>query len=324
VQAPWLSILTYHRFPAPGGVERFDEGVVDVTVDQLDRHIACLVKYFNPVGVDELCAFARGGRLPPRPVAVTFDDGYLDNHAQALPILRRHGCKAIFFVTTSMISERRVYWWDRVAYLLKATERSVVELDYPRSIRLELGAERGAAIAQLLRLLKVYRALDFERLLESLSKATGVPWSREREREFADTLIMSWDHVRELKRAGMDVESHTRTHRVLQTLSADQLRLELEGSRRDLERELGKPARAVAYPVGNPLHPRSPIRAALLRAGYELGFSNGTGPTPLWRRPDRFDICRQTVGRSICEPYLLSILAIPPLAPRHPWHLTNV
>jgi hypothetical protein len=61
---------------------------------------------------------------------------------------------------------------------------------------------------------------------------------------------------------------------------------------------------------------------ALDKAGYELGFSNGTGATRLGSGVDRFNICRQTVDLNVSQPYLLSILAMPALAPKHPWHLT--
>lgn len=316
---PWLSILTYHRLPDPDGSDAFDEGVIDVTAEQLEQHVACLKRHFTLVGVNELCAFAAGGKLPANAVALTFDDGYLDNYTRVLPILRRHQCKAIFFVATSMVDQRRVYWWDRAAYLIKRSTRPRIRLEYPYPLRFDLAQDREWALHRLLRLIKLRPALDVERMLTELSQASGVAWSRELEREFADRLIMTWDHLRELRACGMDVQSHTRTHRVLQTLSPEELTLELEGSREDLRRELGEPARALAYPVGNPLGKTSPIRAALAKAGYEIGLTNATGPMPLWRRPDPFDFRRQAVGRNISEPFLLSILAIPPLAPKHRW-----
>lgn len=321
--APWLSILTYHRFPNHDGSEAFDDGVIDTSAEEFEQHVASLKRHFNIVGVDELCAFAAGGALPPNSVAITFDDGYLDNYLQALPILRKYGCKAIFFIATSFISQRRLYWWDRVAYQVKRSTRSVLELSYPSAFRVEL-SDRELAVFKLLRFIKARRSLDMEQLLSELTAKSGVPWTPELERSFADRLLMTWDHVRALREAGMDVESHTRTHRVLQTLPAEELRSELEGSRLDLERELGVRPRAVAYPIGKPLHPTSPIRAALGRAGYQIGLTNGTGPTPTWRRCDRYDIGRQTVARDISLPYLLSILALPPLAPRHPWHASEL
>jgi peptidoglycan/xylan/chitin deacetylase (PgdA/CDA1 family) len=315
--APWVSILTYHRFPRVEG-ELFDDGVIDTSVDEFERHISCVKKHFAVVGVDELCAFAAGGALPANAVAITFDDGYLDNYQHALPILQRHACKAIFFVATSFTSERRLYWWDRVAYLMKESTRTVVELRYPSLFRVEL-ADRSCAILKLLRFIKACPSLEMERLLSDLSVATGVCWSRELEREFAERLLMTWDNVRALRDAGMDVQSHTRTHRILQTLSDAELSAELAGSRRDLQRELGEAPRALAYPVGRPLHGSSPIRAALSKAGYQIGLTNGTGPTPTWGRRDAFNIRRQTVARGITTPLLLSMLAVPPLAPKHPW-----
>jgi peptidoglycan/xylan/chitin deacetylase (PgdA/CDA1 family) len=317
--APWLSILTYHRFPDHDASGSFDDGVIDTSAVDFEEHVACLKRHFTPVGVDELCAFAAGGSLPPNAVAITFDDGYLDNYSQALPILRKYDCKAIFFIATSFVSERKLYWWDRVAYQVKQSERASIELRYPSSFRVDL-SDRTAAVFKLLRFIKLRRSLDMERLLSEVTAATGVTWTRELELEFADRLLMTWDQVRALRQAGMDVESHTRTHRVLQSLPESELMLELEGSRLDLQQQLGQAPRALAYPIGKPLQPASPIRAALVRAGYQIGLTNGTGPTPTWRRCDPYDIRRQTVGRDLPLPYLLSILALPPLAPRHPWH----
>jgi len=321
-RAPWLSILTYHRFPNREQ-EPFDDGVIDTSADEFEAHLVSVKRHFNIVGVDELCEFAAGGTLPPNPVAITFDDGYLDNYEQALPILQKHGCRAIFFVATAFVSERRLYWWDRVAYLMKRSTRELVTLTYPSPFQVAL-EPRQVAIFKLLRFIKACPALDMERLLTELSAATGVAWSRELEREFADRLLMTWDHVRALRRAGMDVESHTRTHRILQTLSASELSFELEGSRQDLERELGEPPRALAYPIGKPLAASSPIRAALVRAGYRIGLTNGTGPTPTWTTPDPFNIRRQTVARDLSTAFLMSILAVPPLAPKHPWHAVKL
>jgi len=319
---PWLNILTYHRFPDPHGEEPFDDGVVDVTLEEFDRQVACLKRHFTPIGVDELCAFVGGDRLPPNPVVITFDDGYLCGYEQALPILRRHECKAIFFVATSFTTERRIYWWDRVAYLMKRSSRGVLDLEYPFPLRIDLAGDRSVAIKRVLELIKVHPTLDVERFLDELSLISDVPWTPGMDRAFADRLLMTLAQIRALRRAKMDVQSHTRTHRVLQTLPPGELDDELSGSRADIERELGEPVRAVAYPVGRPLESASPIRGALKKAGYQMGFTNGTGSTSLWGSVDRFDISRHTVDRNFSEPYLLGILAVPFLAPKHPWHST--
>jgi peptidoglycan/xylan/chitin deacetylase (PgdA/CDA1 family) len=312
----WLSILTYHRFPSQG-VEHFDDGVVDATVDEFETHVACLKRYFNVIGADELHAFAKGGRLPANPVAITFDDGYRDCYTRALPILQRHGCKAIFFVATSIISQRKLYWWDRVAYVVKHAVHERLRLSYPVPFDVALGADPAPTVERLLRHVKqrqLIEPFDVERFLDELATAAGVPWTRD-----MDELLMTWDEIRQLRQAGMDVQSHTRSHRVLQTLSSAELVDELSGSREDLARELGETPRLIAYPGGNPITSSSPIRGALEKAGYALGLNNITGSTPLNRGVDPFDIRRFALGRNFSEPLLLSVLTLPSLAHKHPW-----
>jgi peptidoglycan/xylan/chitin deacetylase (PgdA/CDA1 family) len=316
---PLLSILTYHRFASISQEEPFDDGVADVTEEEFDIQLGYLKRHFRLVGLEELTAWAAGKTLPPNPLVITFDDGYLDCYTRALPILRRHDVRGIFFVPTAFIGAKKAYWWDRVAYVIKHAERDTLELEYPFPIALRLSGDRESAINTVIALVKDRQPFDLGRLLDELSAAAGVPWTAEMERTFAERLIMTWDQVRALRRAGMGVQSHTRTHRVLQTLPPDELRDELSGSRADLERELGEPIRALAYPVGKPLVTSSPIRKALENAGYQLGFSNGTGPTPLWGKRDCFDIRRQTIGRNLSESYLLGMLAVPTLAPRPRW-----
>jgi peptidoglycan/xylan/chitin deacetylase (PgdA/CDA1 family) len=318
----WLSILTYHRFPSDNGVEHFDDGVIDTTAEEFETHVSCLKRYFTIVGADELRALGTGAKLPPNPVAITFDDGYLDCYTRALPILQRHDCKAIFFVATSIISDRKLYWWDRIAYVVKHTQQERLLLRYPIPLEIPLDESRSLTVERLLRLVKrqqLAQPFELEPFLDELTEVAQVPWSRDLERACADRLLMTWDQIRALRRAGMDVQSHTRSHRILQTLSSSELDEELAGSREDLGRELGELPHMIAYPGGNPIAHASPIRSALQMSGYTLGLNNITGPTALNRQVDPFDIRRLAVGRNFSEPLLLSVLALPSLAHRHPW-----
>ncbi len=122
---------------------------------------------------------------------------------------------------------------------------------------------------------------------------------------------MTWDHVRALRDAGMDVQSHTRTHRVLHTLPRTELRDELEGSRVDLERELGRPVRAMAYPTGASIVGEPTLERALRDAGYELGLTNCTGTNPRHRAPSPFDIRRMSLDRDFSASYFRAMMALP-------------
>lgn len=313
----WLSVLAYHRvLPSPGDDYPFDPAVIDCGPDEFDRHMRMVARECSPVGLDLVLDFLRGeADLPPNPVLVTFDDGYRDNHDHALPVLVRHRIPATFFVSSAYISDRRLFWWDRIAYLLHHARVSRVQLDYPT--RLMLATRSPPALHAALRLVKSYPGLNLERFLEQLTRAAHVPWHRDLERRLADELILTWDQVRALRDAGMNIGSHTRSHRVLFTLKPSELADELAGSRADLERELQTPVRALSYPVGRTLRPLPALRRAVERAGYQAGFSTEPRANLLPDPLDRFDLARLPIDRGVSTDRLRLRLAAPELS--HVW-----
>jgi peptidoglycan-N-acetylglucosamine deacetylase len=74
--------------------------------------------------------------------------------------------------------------------------------------------------------------------------------------------------IRELHRMGMEVGSHTLTHRLLSPLPAETVRHEFAESRRRLENIIGAPVRSLSYPQG--AYTRAAV-AALRETGYTLG-----------------------------------------------------
>lgn len=314
--SPYLTVLTYHRvFDAPEEYH-FDRGVIDVGPEAFDAQLKVLRRYFHVVGVEELCAhYAGEEKLPPNAAVVTFDDGYLDNLEVAAPILKDNGMRGVFFIATSYIEDRRVYWWDRINYLLHHAEpgRRRVELSYPTRILLDLDNDRDAALGTLLQLLKIQFGLDVERLLSDLADGLGVAWDRDLERELADGFVMTWDQVRALRNMGMDVESHTRSHRALQTVPHAELVSELSGAKQDLERELGESVHAISYPIGRSIANLAPIKQALREAGYQLGFTNASGAQPLWGESDCYDLRRIAIEPEYQGSFFRGVLALPQL-----------
>lgn len=61
---------------------------------------------------------------------------------------------------------------------------------------------------------------------------------------------MSWDEVRALHAAGMEIGSHTVTHSDLTTLDSDQVRAELTESRDAIAAAIGAPVASFCYPGG--------------------------------------------------------------------------
>jgi len=321
--APMVSIVTYHHVAEHDPAYPYDPDVADATPAQFRRQLETLARHMNPIGIDELIGAIGGAPLPKNPVMVTFDDGYRSCLEVALPILRAVGVRATFFIATSFVSERRLYWWERIALLLgqarkQATSKTAV-IAYPYTIALDL--EDPAAGKALTDVVKDTEDLDIDRFLDELGKVLEVDWNPQIEADHANRLIMTWDQIRVLMRAGMDIESHGRRHRVLQTLDNGALEDELAGSRRDLEAQLGRPVRAIAYPVGRRIHGQPRLRDALAAAGYQLGLSNHSGVNRWWPPPlrglapiDRFDVRRLALDRTMSDAMFFTQVAVPGLA----------
>ncbi len=316
---PTVSIITYHHVAEHDPSYPYDPDVADATPAQFRWQMEALARHCTPIGIDELLRAIDGAPLPRNPVMVTFDDGYLSCHDVALPILRAVGIRATFFIATSYVAERRLYWWERVALLVaQGTRKGTVT--YPSKLEL---APREPGTRKLINdVIKDAKQLDLERFLDEVAAALGVPWTREIEAEYANGLIMTWDHIRALSRAGMDIESHSRSHRVLQTLDDAGLDTELVGSRADLEAQLGRPIRAIAYPVGRRLgHGTERIRAKITAAGYRIGLSNASGVNRIWPKSlgsmgslDPLDINRLSIDRSMSDAMFLTQIALPRFA----------
>jgi peptidoglycan/xylan/chitin deacetylase (PgdA/CDA1 family) len=314
-----VSILTYHHVADDDTAYPYDPGVADATPQQFRRQMEMLARYGTPIGLDELIRAVEGAPMPKNPVMVTFDDGYRSCHDVALPILRAVGMRATFFVATGYVNERKLYWWERIAICLSQARVPSATIRFPDTVevrRRDPGAQR-----MLADLIKNTPNLDVKRFLDELCAAFGVEWNDDIEATHADNLIMSWDQVRALSRAGMDVESHSRWHRVLQTLDDGLLRDELEGSKQDLESQLGRPCRAIAYPVGRRIAHVKRIRDAVVAAGYRIGMSNASGATRIWSGSlggvlpcDPFDIRRVSTDRTMSDSMYFTQVAVPRLA----------
>lgn len=314
MSAPRLTVLTYHRVHKDPGARPFDSDLIDATPEEFERQVSTLKRHFNVIGLEELRAFLLGRPLPDNPAMITFDDGYRDCHDRVLPILLSCGVKGVFFIATSYVTHRRVFWWDRISYLLNRAVNDRIELRYPSNIVLErkLLADRGKRI--VLELMKNKPGIDVERFLGELADASGVSWNDDLERQFADELVMTWDQITKLRAAGMEVHSHTRTHRVLQMVPLGELGAELAGARTDLEEHLGERVLGIAYPVGRSISGSAALRAAVNESGYELGFTSQSGVSSFSRDFDPLNVRRISVERGMPHSYFRALLAIPAFA----------
>jgi peptidoglycan/xylan/chitin deacetylase (PgdA/CDA1 family) len=291
---PGLLVLNYHRIG--DGEQPFDDGLFSATADDFRDHVLYIRDHFDLLSVDSLLQASEPGRIAlDRPSAlITFDDGYRDNYDVAFPILREIGAPAVFFIAAGYIDKRRLTWWDRIAYIVKNTERDVLVLDYPVPVSMDIREiGRSRATHRLLRIYKQTPEIDQDRFFARLEALAAVSVDSE---VLGRNLFMTWDHVREMKRGGMEIGGHTYNHPVLSRISEASQREELSRSKERLEAETGGRIRIMSYPVGGLDAFDDRTKRLARETGYSAAFSYYGG----FNRPDHadlFDLRRVSVER---------------------------
>jgi len=79
------------------------------------EHIAYLrSEKFNVLSLTDFYAtLSRKRKLPPKPVVITFDDGYASMYRHAYPALKAFGFPATVFIAVDYVEKRSLFWWDR-------------------------------------------------------------------------------------------------------------------------------------------------------------------------------------------------------------------
>lgn len=100
-----VPILMYHYISEPP--EDADKYRVDLSVTP--ANFRAQLQYladngFTTIDLYDLSLAITGKQpLPPKPVILTFDDGYLDNYTNAFPILQEFGFTGTFFIVTEFV-----------------------------------------------------------------------------------------------------------------------------------------------------------------------------------------------------------------------------
>lgn len=237
-------VLVYHRI-APSGTAH---GGVTVSREHFEEHVEAARTHFRPLALAELTRRLADGAIPSRSVVFTFDDGYVDNLAEAKPVLERHDVPATVFVVSGYVGSGRRFWWDEL-------ERACDAPGLPDRLALNIGgAVRTWEVADgrrrdLFRSLRgaFGRLEDCERdeLLARLGTLAGFAPTGSVETLTADELLQLAD-------GGLiEIGAHTVTHPCLAGLPRKRQLAEIAESRRQLEAILSREVRLFSYPFGS-------------------------------------------------------------------------
>lgn len=278
---PTLTVLAYHRLGEPDRPD-FDtyKPNVSATPAAFAEQMAFVQahSHFNVVSLTDVVAWLNESRpLPPRPLLITFDDGYRDNYDYAFPILKQRNLPAVIFLATDYIDSERPFFWDLVAYCFHHTtlDRATLPLVGRQAWSDEVA--RTAVMESWLRTLKgAPDHLKWEAVRQAPRQLqVHVPAAA-----FAG-LGLTWEQVRRMTAGGLEMGAHTQSHPILSRMNLDKARQEIVGSIARIEQATGRPVTAFAYPNGQPGDFDQAHGQILREAGVKVAFTLQPGPARL-------------------------------------------
>ena len=299
-------ILMYHRV-TPTDV---DPWALCVDPNNFSQQMEALKRIATPTPLTEL-----PDADPQHPsVAITFDDGYLDNLEIARPILGQYGIPATIFVSTGYIDKPHGYWWDELEAIFlhpgvlppSVLKLSVAGQNYnweidPADLEYrdaDCATHRGwIAWKQqppTSRHAVFCAAWSLLREAETAQREEGIwqirQWAGMSER-YTAARCMTSEELREVSRGTLlSVGAHTISHSRLSQLSESSQWTEISESKSILERILGRPVYTFSYPFGDRSDYTDRTVKAVRAAGYRLACSNFEGT--VGPKSDRFQLPR--------------------------------
>jgi peptidoglycan/xylan/chitin deacetylase (PgdA/CDA1 family) len=248
-----------------------------------EQQLDWLQSRYEIIGLDHLeAAIDREAPLPANAALLTFDDGLVDHYQTVLPVLRARGLQGTFFLSEEACADTpRLLAVHKVHFLLARMGADA----FGHAVLAACGASTAsrAAAREVLgrdhwddagvRAIKhlVSHELPFEeadRILDDLfAQHIGDPG------DLARCLYLNASMVREMSMAGMVFGQHTRSHRLLSRLSADEQDRELRGGVRWIRGLTGQSTVPFCYPWGGPYTYTAGTRRILREAGYSVAFN---------------------------------------------------
>ncbi|MEQ8505295.1 MAG: polysaccharide deacetylase family protein [Rhodospirillales bacterium] len=251
-----LTLLLYHGVTeAPSkGIENFSGK--HIAAEEFRRQMHHIKTACTPLSMDDIVDLARSGdTIPDRAVAVTFDDGYKNNHAVAAPILDEYGLPAVFYVCAGMVGTNMMFATDIVEDCINLSDEQRISIslaDGPETIPITTVEDKIVTVNRIKGHCKLISPEERTRVLAELSAVTGVIPSIDHSANYP---MMNWAEVREMDSNNLfTIGGHSLYHHTLSKHDAHTLNLDIKTTLGLLEFNLGHAIPHFAYPEGQSVH----------------------------------------------------------------------
>ena len=251
------------------GESPFTRGMgVTITPRDFEAALTFLTKYYTPVRLQDVLADSDGRGLPPRPILVTFDDGYSSTLEWAAPLCRKFGVPAIFFLNAAFLDNYRLAPDNLVCYAANVLGMETINA----AVRAAKGVDAPAleSLAEVFsRFFPSISLIERRAFLDALAQLGGIS-----ERRLAGEagLCLTRKEVCELAASGFEIGNHTYSHVHCRCLSPEDIGEEIDRNKAELETLSRKRVQSFSLPYGSSADLTGSLAGHLDVSGHEAVF----------------------------------------------------
>ena len=273
-----LFIFLYHRVLPE---VRFNPLNTMMTIKEFEKQVDALASHYSIISMAEALQKIKEQSLFKNHAVLTFDDGYCDNYEIVFPILKKKGIRALFSVVTNYIGSNRPLWdWEFLSSLKGDCPESVNVGE--KKLKLRFFENKLAFGRRVLEQMKRARTADIELVLRQLKNGASYDDS------FAIDRCLNWDELKTMSLHGMEIASHSLSHRSLSHLSLEDALHEIRESKRVLEKKMGTTCDTFSFPFGSSRDISDSLMKHIEQAGYLCGLLNIDGINDMTTDPFGF------------------------------------
>lgn len=243
-RAESLRIIYYHVVSNGENSFYFDNKAI--SQDEFEFQIKLFKKHYDIISLNEAIYLARDNKSLRGKLAITFDDGFMDNYKIAAPVLYNLNCKATFFLIGNCIDNKDLMWRNKLLLITK-TEREVLQKSI-KKVSQQYGLKESGSDNLMAWSFKNFPMDKKDAIVNELWDDTMNTTIKEYLHEHEP--YMSTSQIIELKNQGFEFGSHSMSHPNFSKLSYEEFKKEIIDSKRMIEEILDEKVNTFTYPFG--------------------------------------------------------------------------
>ena len=258
-RGPAPTVVVYHHLSTTP--HKLTDGLgVNTDPDNFRRHMKYFAKNFDVIGPSDLIA----GRLPKRPLLITFDDVYRSVLEVGGPILKDANIQSVWFMNPDCLQAETLPLDNLLA--LAYAKYGGAGLMRTVSLSGKPPSSVPALISDYISRLTYLQNAELKAAICAGFTETQTQIRR------GSNLFLTADDLKLLPDFGIHVGNHSLTHSFFRALSPTELQIEIVRSRELLEQLSGQSVTYLAIPYGNKLDATGAALSTARASGHQAIF----------------------------------------------------